>query len=388
MTGHARRSDRRPRRPPCRRPRRLRGWRGRRPRRASRAGGRRATAIVPPRRPPLPRTTKPSARRLDVGAEAAQAVDDGGDPVGLLDAQLLRAAHDGLALGEAAEQRDQRQLVDRQRHLVRARPRCRPAGRTATSSSQTGSSGTISPGRGGSRSPTTTAPIRSAMRTKPVRVQFALMSVITIREPRTRIAAAMWKAADDGSPGTCSEPSSSSSCWVTRDAVAVAPDVARRRGRAGARCGRGSARARSPSSRPSASRPASSTHDFTCARRDRQRVLDPAQRAAVHRERRRSDPRARRSARPSRAAGRRRGRRGGGGSTRRRRASTRRRAGRRASRAAAASACRRCRRRCRRPRASRSPGPRIVSVPGAPSSTSAPHARTALSDERVSAASR
>ena len=29
---------------------------------------------------------------LDVGAEAAQAVDDGRDPVGLLDAQLLRAA--------------------------------------------------------------------------------------------------------------------------------------------------------------------------------------------------------------------------------------------------------------------------------------------------------
>src|SRR5829696_5072990 len=39
---------------------------------------------------------------LDVGAEAEQSVDHGGDAVGLLDAQLLCAAHDGLAVGEAA----------------------------------------------------------------------------------------------------------------------------------------------------------------------------------------------------------------------------------------------------------------------------------------------
>src|SRR5215216_3234020 len=39
---------------------------------------------------------------LDVGAEAEQSVDHGGDAVGLLDAQLLCAAHDGLAFGEAA----------------------------------------------------------------------------------------------------------------------------------------------------------------------------------------------------------------------------------------------------------------------------------------------
>ena len=61
---------------------------------------------------------------------AAQAVDDGGDPVGLLDAQLLRAGDDRLALGEAAEQGDQRQLVDRERHLVRLDDRAdqRPGG--------------------------------------------------------------------------------------------------------------------------------------------------------------------------------------------------------------------------------------------------------------------
>ena len=75
-------------------------------------------SIAPPRRPPVPRTTKPSSRRLEVAAEAAQPVDDRRDPVGLLEPQLLRAADDRLALGEAAEQRDERQLVDRERDLL------------------------------------------------------------------------------------------------------------------------------------------------------------------------------------------------------------------------------------------------------------------------------
>src|SRR3954471_15043889 len=55
--------------------------------------------------------------RLDVGAERAQAVDDGGDPVALLDPQLLRAADHRLPLREAAEKRYERQLVDRERDL-------------------------------------------------------------------------------------------------------------------------------------------------------------------------------------------------------------------------------------------------------------------------------
>src|SRR6202041_504072 len=46
---------------------------------------------------------------LDVGAQAAEAVNDTGDAVCLLEAQLLRATHDGLALGEAAEQRHERE---------------------------------------------------------------------------------------------------------------------------------------------------------------------------------------------------------------------------------------------------------------------------------------
>ena len=73
-----------------------------------------------------PRSSAPSA---------AQAVDDGRDPVGLLAAQLLGAADDRLALGEAAEQRDQRQLVDRQRDLVAARPSVPAQRRRAATSS-------------------------------------------------------------------------------------------------------------------------------------------------------------------------------------------------------------------------------------------------------------
>ena len=56
--------------------------------------------------------------RLDLRAERAQPLDDGRDPVGFLDAQLGGACDDRIALGEAAEQRDQRQLVDRERDLV------------------------------------------------------------------------------------------------------------------------------------------------------------------------------------------------------------------------------------------------------------------------------
>src|ERR671933_395768 len=61
---------------------------------------------------------EPVLGRLDPAPERAQAVDDGRDAVGLLDAQLLRAAHDRAALREAAEQRDERELVDRERDLV------------------------------------------------------------------------------------------------------------------------------------------------------------------------------------------------------------------------------------------------------------------------------
>ena len=73
---------------------------------------------VPPRRPPVPRTTKPSSVASRSPPSAREPVDDGRDPVGLLDAQLGRALDDGLPLGEAAQQGHERQLVDRERDLV------------------------------------------------------------------------------------------------------------------------------------------------------------------------------------------------------------------------------------------------------------------------------
>ena len=56
-----------------------------------------------------------------------------------------------------------------------------------------------------------------------MRVQFALMSAITIREPWTSTPAAMWNAAEDGSPGTCDVVEVELVVLVTTiDAVAVA----------------------------------------------------------------------------------------------------------------------------------------------------------------------
>ena len=84
-----------------------------------------------------PRTRKPSgvaAMRTPSGA----AVDDGLDAVRLLRAQLLGAADDALAAGSAASEREERQLVDEQRHLPRADVGRRRAGRR-TSRSPTGS---------------------------------------------------------------------------------------------------------------------------------------------------------------------------------------------------------------------------------------------------------
>ena len=239
---------------------------------------------------------------LDVGAEAAQAVDDGRDPVGLLDAQLLRAGDDRLALGEAAEQRDQRQLVDRQRHLVRLDGR---ADQRAGGDVELGHRllGGISPGAAVSRSPMTTPPIRSTIRTKPVRVQFALMSVTTIREPLTRIAAAMWNAADDGSPGTWIVAELELVVLGQLDPVAVAGDPAAGAGEqalgvVAARLGLDHRR------RAGGQQPRHQHARLDLRRGHRQRVLDPAQRHAVHAERREAVVAGPRSRRPSARSGR------------------------------------------------------------------------------------
>jgi hypothetical protein len=69
--------------------------------RIDRAATETATAVHP----------KAVGRRLDVRAEATQAIDDGCDPVGLLVPKLLRSGNDRFAVRERAEQRDERQLV-------------------------------------------------------------------------------------------------------------------------------------------------------------------------------------------------------------------------------------------------------------------------------------
>ena len=110
----------------------------------------------------------------------------------------------------------------------------------------------------------TIAPMRWAMRTKPLRVQFTPTPRRTSREPGTSTPAAMAKAALDGSPGTTSSSSVSSSvpatvtwrplrCTVTPAAVSMRS--------VWSRLAAGSVTVVAPS----AARPASSTHDFTCA---------------------------------------------------------------------------------------------------------------------------
>ena len=102
------------------------------------------------------------------------------------------------------------------------------------------------------------------MRRKPIRVQLAAIPSITIREPGTSTAAATWKAADDGSPGTWRSRSSSSS-WGSSATGRRRGGCRRRSAAAGARCGRGSARARSRWCGRRPASPASSTHDLICA---------------------------------------------------------------------------------------------------------------------------
>ena len=136
------------------------------------------------------------------------------------------------------------------------------SGPAATSSSPIGSSPACVPG--GSRSPTITAPIRSAIRRKPVRVQFSPTSFTTTREPRTRIAAATMKAADDGSPGTRTPSISSSSTeaiFSRSPSCSNGTRAPRRKRSVWSRLGAGSITV----VEPDAFIPASSTQDLTCA---------------------------------------------------------------------------------------------------------------------------
>src|SRR5206468_1503029 len=55
---------------------------------------------------------------LDAAADRAEGIDNGVDAVGLLVAQLPRAVHPALAARLRGEEREERQLVDEERHLA------------------------------------------------------------------------------------------------------------------------------------------------------------------------------------------------------------------------------------------------------------------------------
>ena len=97
-----------------------------------------------------------------------------------------------------------------------------------------------------------------------MRVQFTPQSRTRMREPVTRTPAATTKAAEDGSDGTCTSSRTSSSTLSTPTVVPVrrsATPAARSRRSVWSRLGAGSV----TDVVPSASSPASRTHDLTCA---------------------------------------------------------------------------------------------------------------------------
>ena len=164
--------------------------------------------------------------------------------------------------------------------------------------SATGSSGPNVPG--GSRSASTIAPIRSRMRRNPARVQLTPTRSSTSRESRTSTPAAIRNAAEDGSPGTSTSPSSSSSALPT--VVRNPPCRHRpraRHGRAGGSqhpLGVVAARDGLDHGRRVGDEPGEQHARLDLRARDRKLVLDAGQRRAVDRERReaalaRLDPR-------------------------------------------------------------------------------------------------
>ena len=152
---------------------------------------------------PLPSTTKPSSVASISAPSAAQPVDHARDPIGLLVPELPGAGDHRPALREAAEQGDQRQLVDRQR----APPR---GGRGSPSSVLWRA--TIAP-RGsppsvGSSSTSIAAPMRLRIPSSPTRVGFSPTLSRRTALPGTIVAATRWKAAEEKSPGTRIRPGS------------------------------------------------------------------------------------------------------------------------------------------------------------------------------------
>ena len=345
-------------------------------------------SIAPPRRPPAPSIDHPVLGRLDPAAERVQGVGHRRDPVGLLAAQLGGVADRRRPLGEAGGEGDQRQLVDRQRHLGAA---------------------DLGAAQLGGEHPEVADRLAALARPPAIDLDLGPHPL------EDRQQAGPGRVEPDAARATTSLPATSSAGDDEeggRGEVGGDDDLARLEPLG---------RPRSPRSPPSRSTvgPGGGQHPLAVVAGrqrldhaslalgqqageeqagldlgagDRQLVLDAAQRRSLissggsRSSRQLSSAPICRSGttiavdRPAR------------GSSRRRRASSARRPARRASPAADAAGCRRCRRRSRPAagRAGRRRGSRIVgSMPAAPTpSTRAPSASTAARVERVSAASR
>ena len=122
-------------------------------------------------------------------------------------------------------------------------------------------------------------------------------------EPGTSVAAAMKNAAEEKSPGTSTslEPQALGAATRSRRP----PRCAARRPprRASARCGRGSASRSTTVVSPSASSPASSTQDFTCALATGSSYADAVQLGALDRPAAAGGPRGTRRVAPMRRSG-------------------------------------------------------------------------------------
>ena len=260
----SRSAGRRPPRRPCRRHRRRRGRRG--PATAPSIARRWSpwAGIVPPRRPPVPRTTKPSS----VASMSAPRPRRPSTTVAIRSDSLRRSSCAPVTTVSPSAKQPSRATSGSS--SIASGTSCGStvvptSGPEATSSSQTGSSSGISPGRGGSRSPTTTAPIRSAIRTKPG--AGPVRAHVGDDDPR---------ALDQDRRGDVEGGGGRVARHVDRaelelvvlgelDPVAVARDPGAGAGEQALGVVAAAARARSPSSCPEASRPAISTHDLTCA---------------------------------------------------------------------------------------------------------------------------
>ena len=276
------------------------------------------------------------------------------DPVRLLHAQLLRAADDALAARERGAEREERQLVDQERHLVAAPRPSRRARPRRTSRSATGSPPTVRRLKTEIR-----APMRSSTWRKPVRVGLTPTPWSRSSEPGSSVAATRNGAAEEKSPGTSRSSGAQPPPAARRSAAAAGAST--RAPRAGEHpLGVVAARRRLDDGRRPAVRvePGEEHAGLHLRARHRQLVAD---RRAAYRRLDRGAARGRPSSRPR---------------------AHRRAAARRSARAAAGRATRRRRARSCPSCPARMPASRRISVPGVAAVDRAPRAARARAGRR------